>query len=214
MPVMVMIFFFIIYAIITHMQTADRAQTFVFFGIVGSGKGTQVKLLQKYLEDHDSRAVLYVGTGEIFRQSSKNTIRELLNAGKLIPDEITNDLVSETIAEEPDLANKHIIFDGYPRTPVQSQKFEQIMRQYGRENVKIIYIALSQAEAMKRNLLRGRHDDTEEGLAKRFEEYEQKVIPAMNYFKDKDDYTIYTINGEQSVEDVHQEIISKLGPRN
>src|SRR3989344_6086106 len=188
-----------------------QVETFVFFGIVGSGKGTQVKLLQKYLEGHDSRAVLYVGTGEIFRQSSKNTIRELLNAGKLIPDEITNDLVSETIAEEPDLANKHIIFDGYPRTSVQSKKFEQMMRQYGRENVKIIYIELSEDEAMKRNLLRGRHDDTEAGLAKRIDEYRNNVIPAMNYFKDKSGYTTYTINGEQSVENVHKDIIKALG---
>ena len=66
-------------------------------------------------------------------------------------------------------------------------------------------------EAMKRNLLRGRHDDTPEGLSKRFDEYVNNVIPAMNYFQGKVGYTIYTINGEQSVEGVHQEIINKLG---
>ncbi|PJC49654.1 50S ribosomal protein L18 [Candidatus Nomurabacteria bacterium CG_4_9_14_0_2_um_filter_32_10] len=52
-----------------------------------------------------------------------------------------------------------------------------------------------------------------EGIAKRFDEYKNNVIPAMNYFKDKKDYTIYTINGEQSVEDVHKDIINKLGYR-
>ena len=64
---------------------------------------------------------------------------------------------------------------------------------------------------MKRNLLRGRADDTEEGLAKRFNEYVNNVVPAMNYFEDKDGYEIYSINGDQSIEAVHQDIINKLG---
>ena len=79
-----------------------------------------------------------------------------------------------------------------------------------RENIKVIYIELSEQEAIKRNLLRGRHDDTEEGLRKRFEEYRNKVIPAINYFKNKTGYTIYTINGEQTVENVHKDIIKAL----
>ena len=64
---------------------------------------------------------------------------------------------------------------------------------------------------MKRNLLRGRHDDTPEGIGKRFDEYINKVIPSMNYFEGKAGYTIYTINGEQSIEKVHEDIIQKLG---
>lgn len=198
------------------MQTADGAQTFVFFGIVGSGKGTQVKLLMDYLKK-DGRECVYIGTGEIFRQiisssavdDTTNTVKELLDSGRLIPDEMTNKLVLEKVKAELSL-EKHAIFDGYPRTLVQSEVFEKMVREQGRKNVKIIYIELTAAEAMKRNLLRGRHDDTEEGLRKRFEEYTNKVIPAMNYFKDKDGYTIYAINGEQSVEDVHSDIIKAI----
>ncbi len=37
-----------------------------------------------------------------------------------------------------------------------------------------------------------------------------KVVPSMNYFKGKEGYELYTINGEQSPEDVHKEIISKI----
>jgi adenylate kinase family enzyme len=65
-------------------------------------------------------------------------------------------------------------------------------------------------EAMKRNFLRGRSDDTEEGLSKRFDEYVNNVVPAMDYFKDKENYTIYAINGEQPVKDVHKDIIKAL----
>jgi hydroxymethylglutaryl-CoA reductase len=46
-------------------------------------------------------------------------------------------------------------------------------------------IEISEKEAMKRNILRGRSDDTEEGLRKRFNEYKNNVVPSMNYFKDK-----------------------------
>ena len=64
---------------------------------------------------------------------------------------------------------------------------------------------------MKRNLLRGRADDTEEGLAKRFDEYVNNVVPSMNYFKGKEGYEIYSINGEQTIENVHIHLISAIG---
>ena len=199
------------------MQTGNSGETFIFFGIVGSGKGTQVKLLQNYLKERDGKECVYIGTGEIFRDiiasravdDTTKIVKELLDSGRLIPDELTNKLVLEKVKTEltPD---KHGIFDGYPRTVVQSEVFEKMAQEYGRENVKIIYIELSKAEAMKRNLLRGRHDDTEEGLAKRFDEYVNKVVPAMNYFKGKEGYTLYAINGEQSVEAVHKDIIKTI----
>ena len=106
---------------------------------------------------------------------------------------------------------KHLIADGYPRTIMQSGTFEAMMKFFKREIVNVIYIEVGKEEAIKRMMLRARHDDTEEGIAKRFDEYENNVIPAMNYFKDKKGYTIYTINGEQTVENVHKEIIKKLG---
>lgn len=192
-----------------------QPQTFVFFGIVGSGKGTQVKLLMEFLKKKDGREQLYVGTGEIFRKilesgsEDASGLKELVHSGKLISDEITNNLVEKKVNSEL-TPEKHLIFDGYPRTLGQSKYFEELLASKKREGVKIIYIELSEAEATKRNLLRGRHDDTEEGLKKRFDEYKNNVIPAMSYFQGKNGYEIYTINGEQSVEDVHKEIINKI----
>jgi len=194
-----------------------ESSTFVFFGIVGSGKGTQVKLLSEFLKKKNGRECAYIGTGEIFRkiiESSENNpdtqaVKEILNAGRLVSDEMTNKLVSDAMETKlsPDV---HVIFDGYPRTVDQSKFFEEKISFYKRDSIKIIYIELSEQEAMKRNLLRGRHDDTEQGLAKRFEEYKNKVIPAMNYFKNKANYQILTINGEQTVENVHKDIIKAL----
>ncbi len=193
-----------------------KGETFVFFGIVGSGKGTQVKLLTEYLKNKDGKEVVYIGTGDIFRNiiasndPATQFIKDLVLQGTLIPDKETNDLVIKA-TEEKLSRDKHVIYDGYPRTVAQAEIFSNIMQTHGRENIKIIYIELSPEEAMKRNLLRAREDDTEAGLAKRFAEYRDNVIPAMNYFKDKPGYTIYTIHGEQSVEDVHKDIIKSLG---
>lgn len=193
-----------------------QPQTFVFFGIVGSGKGTQVGLLKEFLNT-DGRDCVYIGTGDIFRKIANSTdtnedtkrVQDILNSGTLMPDDETNNLVANAMEVEL-TSEKHVIFDGFPRTVYQSKFFEEKIQAHKRNDVKIIYIELSEAEAMKRNLLRGRTDDTEEGLKKRFDEYINNVVPAMNYFKDKSGYTIYTINGEQSVEDVHKDIIKAL----
>jgi len=194
----------------------ENSQTFVFFGIVGSGKGTQVKLLTDFLRFKDGRETVYAGTGEGFRQLinsnsyTGNLVKEYVNNGQLVPDFLTNTIFTNVLISQL-TPEKNLIADGYPRTLVQSESFEKKMQFFKREIVKIIYIEVGKKEAMKRNLLRGRPDDTEIGLAKRFDEYVNNVIPAMNYFKDKVGYKIYKINGEQSVEDVHKDIIKALG---
>lgn len=190
-------------------------QTFVFFGQVGSGKGTQVKLLTDFLKKKNGLETVYAGTGEGFRKlvESKNytsdIVKDYLNRGELVPDFLANSIVTNILVSEfsPD---KNLILDGYPRTVTQSTSFEKKMNFFKRDDVNIIYIEVSEEEAMKRNLSRGRADDTKEGLAKRFEEYKNNVIPAMNYFKDKAGYKIHTINGEQSVENVQKDIIKAL----
>jgi len=193
-----------------------QSQTFVFFGQVGSGKGTQVKLLIDFLKTKDGLETVYAGTGEGFRQLiesdnyTASLVKEYIDRGELVPDFLTNAIFTNILISNLS-PEKNLIADGYPRTVEQAISFEKKMKFYKRYNVKIIYIELSQEEAMKRNLLRGRHDDTEAGLAKRFEEYRNNVIPAMNYFKNKENYKIYTINGEQTVENVHKDIIKALG---
>jgi adenylate kinase len=191
-------------------------QTFIFFGIVGSGKGTQVKLLMDVLKKQDSKDIIYAYPGEEYRTmiASGNQTGQIVSAaynrGELQPDFLTISIVNHILMSSI-TESKHVIADGYPRTVVQSEAFETIMKYYGRTDIKIIYIELGKEEAMKRNLLRGRSDDTKEGIAKRFDEYMNNVIPAMNYFKDKKDYTFFSINGEQSVEAVHKDILRALG---
>ena len=193
-----------------------KSQTFIFYGIVGSGKGTQVNLLRKYLEDNNiSNDIIFISTGEEFRsilsgQSfTADLIKNSINTGKLIPDFLTTSLVVSKIRENIK-EDSIIITDGYPRTVEQSKSFDEVMNFYNRHDVKIIYLELSKEEAIKRMKLRGRADDTDEGIANRFDEYKMNVIPSMEYFRDKEGYTIFTIDGSKTIEEVHEEIISKI----
>jgi adenylate kinase len=193
----------------------ENSQTFVFFGIVGSGKGTQVKLLIDFLKKKDGRECVYAYPGNEYRKLTESgsytgqVVKDSMTRGHLQPDFLTDAIFTNILISSLS-PEKHLIADGYPRTLVQSENFEEIIKFYKREDVKIVYIELSKEEAMKRNLLRGRADDTKEGIEKRFNEYVNKVVPAMNYFKGKDNYIIYTINGEQNIENVHKDIIKAL----
>jgi adenylate kinase len=190
-------------------------QTFVFFGIIGSGKGTQVKFLMDFLKEKDGREAVYAYPGNEYRKLIESgsyvgsIIKDSLSRGHLQPDFLTNAIVTSILTSglSPE---KHLIADGYPRTLPQAETFENMLKFFNRQNVKIIYIEISKEEAMKRNLLRGRHDDTKDGIEKRFDEYVNKVVPSMNYFKGKEGYEIYTINGEQTREDVFKDIIKAL----
>jgi adenylate kinase family enzyme len=190
---------------------------FVFFGIAGSGKGTQVEMLQKYLKEKGiGDDVVYAYPGNEFRKMSENNpytgeiIKNIIGNGSLVPNFIT-DSVFLNILTSSLKENSTLIVDGYPRSLEQSITLEKAMKFYQRENVCFIYIEVSRDEAMKRMKIRSRSDDTDEGIAKRFDEYVNNVYPAMNYFEGKSGYFINKINGEQSIEEVHAEIISALG---
>jgi adenylate kinase len=194
----------------------NKPQTFIFFGIVGSGKGTQVELLEKYLKDNNlSDDIITTSTGAEYRKITSNgsytgeIVKDRLEKGNLQPDFLTISIFINILISSLK-ENTSFMSDGFPRTIAQSEAFEKAMKFYNREKIEIIYIELDKEEATRRMVLRGRSDDTEEGIAKRFDEYVNNVIPSMNYFKDKEGYNIHTIDGKQSIEKVHCDIIKSL----
>lgn len=191
------------------------SKTYLFFGNVGAGKGTQIFLLKDLLERRDNLKVVYAYPGNEFRKFiegkdySNLLAKEILNRGELMPLFLVASAFSNVVTSELQSPTDHLIIDGFPRSLEQVPVFESAMKFYGRKNIEIVYIKISQDEAIKRLKSRGRHDDTDEGIAQRFSEYEKNVVPALEFLR-KSDLPIHEIEGEQHIDDVHIEIRKSL----
>src|SRR6185312_11588024 len=113
----------------------------ILIGIQGAGKSTQGNLLSTKLN------LPYLSTGHIFREMAKEHtslgryIKETMNAGYLIPDDKTVQIVSEYLGK-PEYA-KGYIMDGFPRTLDQVKTFQNGI-------AKAIYLEVSDKEALWR----------------------------------------------------------------
>jgi adenylate kinase family enzyme len=85
------------------------------------------------------------------------------------------------------------------------------MRFYKREKPTIVYINISDEEAVSRLVKRGRADDTEEGIRARLKWTREHMTPILAWFRANPLYRVVEINGNQSIEAVHAEIDAALG---
>ncbi len=174
----------------------------VITGIQGSGKSTQGNLLSKQLN------IPYLSTGHIFRQIAKEktklgrSIKALLNAGFLVPDDKTIEIVNNYLSR-PEYKRGYIL-DGFPRTLQQAKQFKNNID-------KVIYLQIPEKEALWRLSHRreDRDDETLKPLRQRIELFHQFTEPVLAYYKQQ--RKIVTIDGTKSIEEVNQEILKSLG---
>ncbi len=167
----------------------------VLFGPPGAGKGTQSeKLIQKY-------GFVHISTGDLFRWHTKNDtllgkrVKEIMNSGALVPDEITIAMLKEELDKNPQA--KGFLFDGFPRTVPQAEALDKFMKENGTAIHYVIALDVNEEELRsriaKRRTTENRADDEEEKLNKRVTEYFSKTIHVLPYYQKKE--RLNTVNG-------------------
>lgn len=169
----------------------------LFMGVIGAGKSLQGRLLA---QDHN---YTWISTGEIFRQNLSHKETEKMKSGKLYSDEEVIKVIDKTLKKLNQ--NGEFIFDGFPRTITQAKwLMDQIKN--GRLDLTAVFHLRADKEVIANRLkLRGRVDDTEEGIEARMSEYKNKTLPMIDYFK-KTGIKVIDIDANQAPEKVQEDI--------
>ncbi len=113
----------------------------LIMGPAGAGKGTMSDLI---LREFD---IPHISTGDMLRENVRNNTelgqqaQQYMNAGKLVPDELINAMVEQRLLE-PD-CQKGYLLDGFPRTLVQAQAFEEMADRIGKPVESVLALEVS-----------------------------------------------------------------------
>ncbi|WP_018729120.1 adenylate kinase [Salinispora oceanensis] len=183
----------------------------VLVGPPGAGKGTQAEFVAAHL------AVPKISTGDIFRSNvSQGTplgvqAKRYMDAGELVPDEVTINMVRDRLAE-PD-AGAGFLLDGFPRTTPQAAALDKLLVDLGAALDLVLELVVDDDEVIRRlsgrRTCRGcgkvwhvefdapsqegrcdrcgaelfqRDDDKPETIATRLREYADKTAPLVDYY--------------------------------
>ena len=152
----------------------------LFLGAPGAGKGTQAELLSQ------TYSYLHLSTGELLRKEIEmNTtlgiqVKDIMNRGELVSDELVLKIVRQNLVED----NKGWILDGYPRNLSQANSLNEVLNEINQSLELVFYLDIPEEVLIKRLLLRGRKDDTEETIRTRVDIYKKTTEPLIQYFND------------------------------
>ncbi len=192
-------------------------QTIIFIGRSGSGKGVQSELMQKFLNEKTPETpIFYLETGAHFRKYIKESgytwdrARVVNEVGGRQPDFLAVWIWSQIFIETLK-GNEHFICDGTPRSLGEAKMLDTALPFYNRTNPVVVFLDVSREWAEEHLRMRGRADDVNpEVVAKRLAWYEDDVLPAVNYYREGKTCRFLQINGDQTPEQVHADILRGL----
>lgn len=212
---------------------------FILLGLPGAGKGTQAgRISSEYNVPH-------ISTGDMFREALKNETslgleaKKYMDAGDLVPDDVTNGIVKERLEHED--ARKGFLLDGYPRTINQAETLDENLSEANRSLDAVLYIKVDKSILMERltgrficsncgatyhkvnNLPKEegtcdvcgghdfyqRDDDKPETVEKRISVNESQTNDLVDYYNSKG--IVKELNGEQDPDDVFNDIKKAIG---
>ena len=202
----------------------------VLFGPPGAGKGTQATRIV------DLTSKPQVSTGDMLRaalsEGSKLGIeaKSFMEAGELVPDDVIIGLISERL--KMDDAKNGVLFDGFPRTISQARELAKIAevsavvsievpdesivrrivgRRMDPETGEIYHVDFRPAPESIINRLIQRKDDNESTVRNRLKAYHEQTSPLAIWYENQG--LLIKVDGEQTIKNVGDEIISKLSAR-
>jgi adenylate kinase len=182
----------------------------VLLGPPGAGKGTQAARLAARL------GVPAISTGDIFRANVAEgtelgtTAKEYMDAGKYVPDTVTNAMVRDRLAR-PDAAGGFIL-DGYPRTTDQVRELDDMLAEAGTALTAVLELTADTDELVRRLSLRagteGRSDDAEEVVRTRQQVYLEQTAPLVQVYSARG--LLRSVDGLGAIDEVTGRLVDAL----
>ncbi|MDR2836401.1 MAG: adenylate kinase [Bacteroidales bacterium] len=180
------------------------------FGPPGAGKGTQAKkLAQEY-------KLSYISTGDILRQeiAQQTAIgleaKSIIEAGHLVSDEMIVQIIEKHIDMHPNFNG--ILFDGFPRTYTQAYILDGLLIKMNTKLSCLLSLEVPKDVLIKRMSLRAkkenRSDDKIDIIENRLNEYDNKTVPVIDFFKEQKKF--YSIDGTGEIEEVFSRLTTTI----
>ncbi|WP_425432347.1 adenylate kinase [Geodermatophilus amargosae] len=188
----------------------------MLLGPPGAGKGTQAQVIAGQL------GVPAISTGDIFRANVSGQTelglkaKVYMDAGDLVPDEITVAMVKDRLAE-PD-AEGGFLLDGFPRTIPQAEQLRGSLEELGQRLDRVVELVVDEEELVRRlsgrrMLVDGewvqRDDDKPETVRRRLEVYREQTAPLSGFYDGEG--LLSRIDAIGSVDEVTARVMTALG---
>ena len=178
----------------------------IMLGPPGAGKGTQAAIVS------EAHGIPAISTGDIFRANIKNEtplglqVKEITASGGYVPDEVTNAIVKDRLAESDAAAG--FLLDGYPRTTGQVEALDEMLGDAGHALDVVVELTVDTDEVVQRLLARaqdqGRSDDTEDVIRERMRIYTEETAPLAAVYKERG--LLRRVDGMGSMQEVTSRI--------